>query len=300
MAGQKPTGDQETQAPQVPSEFRLALRAMARDRVASAGLVIVLLTVLVAALAPYLSPYDPYEAHRAAGRLLPPLTPGHLLGTDGQARDVLSRLIWGTRAALPVALTPILVSSLLGLLIGIVAGYFRGYLGATLMRFLDVIFAFPGVLLAVAISAIMGAGMANVILAMSIVLLPFVGRIAYVETVAVSQQDFVEAARVSGASTTGVLFREILPNVVNPVIVFGTTSLGAMLVLAAGLSFLGVGVQPPTPDWGIMAAEGRVILRSAPWIALLPGLVIVVVAVACNVAGDGIRDTLDPRQRHRR
>ncbi|MFO1059048.1 MAG: ABC transporter permease [Dongiaceae bacterium] len=287
-------------SPRRRSEVVLALRAMTRDRLALAGLIVLLLTFLVALLAPLLSPYDPYEAHRAVGRLAPPLTPGHLLGTDGQARDVLSRVIWGSRVAIPTALIPILVSSTLGLAVGIAAGYFRGVVAGVLMRLLDVIFAFPGVLLAVAIAAILGAGMTNAVLAMSIVLLPFVSRIVYVETVRVSQQEFVQAARLAGSSTWAVLREEVLPNILSPVIVFGTTSLGGMLVLSAGLSFLGVGVQPPTPDWGIMASEGRVVLRIAPWISIVPGLVVIVVAVACNLAGDGIRDALDPRQRRRR
>jgi peptide/nickel transport system permease protein len=287
-------------APRRRSELVLALRAMTRDRLALAGLIVLLLTFVTALLAPLISPYDPYEAHRAVGRLAPPLTRGHLLGTDGQARDVLSRVIWGSRVAIPTALIPILASSLLGLAIGMAAGYFRGMVAGLLMRLLDIIFAFPGVLLAVAIAAILGAGMTNAVLAMSIVLLPFVSRIVYVETVRVSRQEFVEAARLAGESTWAVLREEVLPNILSPVIVFGTTSLGGMLVLSAGLSFLGVGVQPPTPDWGIMASEGRVVLRIAPWISLVPGLVVIVVAVACNLAGDGIRDALDPRQRRRR
>ena len=187
-----------------------------------------------------------------------------------------------------------------GLLLGLVAA-FAGRLGtAFIMRSLDVVFAFPGVLLAVAVAAIMGPGMMNVMLAMSIVLLPYVTRIVHVETVRILQMDFIEAATVCGTGRTRLLFRELLPNVVGPVIVYGTTSLGGMLVLAAGLSFLGAGVQPPTADWGIMASDGRVVLSNAPWVSILPGLVIVIVAVACNFAGDGLRDALDPRQRTRR
>lgn len=273
---------------------------MAKDRLALTGIVVLIATILMAVLAPWISPYDPDAAHREIGRLAPPLTAGHLLGTDGQARDVLSRIIWGSRVAVPTAMVPILVSSVLGLAVGIVAGYFRGVVGSVVMRTLDVVFAFPGVLLAVAIAAILGPGMANAMVAMSIVLLPFVGRIVYVETVEVSRQDFIEASLVGGMGTPAVLVRDVLPNVLSPVIVFGTTSLGAMIVLGAGLSFLGVGVQPPTADWGIMASDGRTVLASAPWISMVPGIVIVVVAVACNFAGDGVRDALDPRQRTRR
>jgi ABC-type dipeptide/oligopeptide/nickel transport system permease subunit len=282
------------------SEWRLALVALARDRVALAGVLIILAVIVSAVAAPWISPYDPDMPQRGASRLAPPLIPGHLLGTDDQGRDVLSRLIWGARIAIPTALTPILTSSVVGLAAGLVAGYVRGVAGGVIMRMMDVIFAFPAVLLAVAIAAILGPGIANAVIAMSIVLLPFVARIVYVETVKVSRQDFVEAARVCGSGTFSILMRDILPNILSPVIVFGTTSLGAMLVLAAGLSFLGVGVQPPKADWGVMAAAGRTVLSTAPWVSLVPGVVIIIVAVACNFAGDGVRDALDPRQRVRR
>lgn len=282
------------------SELALAWAAMAKDRLAVTGLVVFAVAVLAAVLAPLVSPYDPNVASESAGRLAPPFTPGHPLGTDGQGRDVLSRIIWGGRVSIPTAVAPIVLSSVAGLVLGLVAA-FAGRLGtAFIMRSLDVVFAFPGVLLAVAVAAIMGPGMMNVMLAMSIVLLPYVTRIVHVETVRILQMDFIEAATVCGTGRTRLLFRELLPNVVGPVIVYGTTSLGGMLVLAAGLSFLGAGVQPPTADWGIMASDGRVVLSNAPWVSILPGIVIVVVAVACNFAGDGLRDALDPRQRTRR
>ena len=282
------------------SELGLAWAAMAKDRLAVAGLVIFAAAVLAAVLAPLVSPYHPDVASETAGRLAPPFTTGHPLGTDGQGRDVLSRIIWGGRVSIPTAVAPIVLSSVAGLVLGLVAA-FTGRIGtAFIMRGLDVVFAFPGVLLAVAVAAIMGPGMMNVMLAMSIVLLPYVTRIVHVETVRILRMDFIEAATVSGTGRARLLFREVLPNVVGPVIVFGTTSLGGMLVLAAGLSFLGAGVQPPTADWGIMASDGRVVLSNAPWVSILPGLVIVLVAVACNFAGDGLRDALDPRQRTRR
>jgi peptide/nickel transport system permease protein len=282
------------------SELRLALAAVARDRLAVAGVAVLLVVVAASLLAPWISPYSPTEADLAAGRLAPPLTPGHFLGTDGQSRDVLSRLIWGGRVSLPIAAVPILLSSSFGLVLGLLAGYAGGWVGSVIMRALDVVFAFPGVLLAIAVAAIMGPGMMNCMLAMTIVITPYVARLVYGEAVRLVRSEFVDAARVGGARTIGVLWREILPNVIGPVIVYGTTSLGGMVVFAAGLSFLGVGVQPPTPDWGIMAADGRVVLRQAPWVSLIPGLVIVIVAVACNFAGDGLRDALDPRQRRRR
>ena len=282
------------------SEIALALRAVAKDKLAVAGTLILLAAILVAVAAPLISPYGPNEVTENAVRLSPPLTPGFILGTDGQGRDILSRIIWGGRVSIPIAAAPIAVSSVLGLILGLTAGFAGGLLGGFIMRSLDVLFAFPGVLLAVAVATIMGSGMMNVTLAMSIVLLPWVARIVYVETVSTLQMEFIDAAKACNAGPIRILFRELLPNVISPVIVFGTTSLGAMIVFAAGLSFLGAGVQPPTADWGIMASDGRSVVALAPWISVIPGTVIVIVAVACNFAGDGLRDALDPRQRTRR
>jgi ABC-type dipeptide/oligopeptide/nickel transport system permease subunit len=282
------------------SGLQLALLALTKDKLALAGTVVVLLAIGVALGAPWVSPYDPNAADMTVGRLAPPLTPGHLLGTDGQGRDILGRLIWGGRVSLPIAAVPILASSVLGLALGLIAGWLQGPVSAVIMRTLDVIFAFPGVLLAVAVAAIMGPGMMNAMLAMSIVVLPYVARIVYVETVNLRGATFIEAARVCGMTPFAIVLREVLPNVLSPVIVYGTTSLGALVVFAAGLSFLGVGVQPPTADWGIMASNGREVLISAPWVSLVPGTTIVIVAVALNFMGDGLRDALDPRLRTRR
>jgi peptide/nickel transport system permease protein len=282
------------------SEFLLALSAMARDKLALAGTIILVIVVLATILAPWISPYSPTEAHRAVGRLAPPLTPGHFLGTDGQSRDVLSRLIWGGRVSLPVAAVPILLSSVFGLALGLLASQIGGWIGGVIMRFFDVLFAFPGVMLAIAVAATLGSGMMNCMIAMTIVITPYVGRLVYTEAIRLRRSEFVDAARIAGIGLWGIVWREILPNILSPVIVYGTTSLGGMVVFAAGLSFLGVGVQPPTADWGIMAADGRVVLRNAPWVSLIPGLMIVIVAVACNFAGDGLRDALDPRQRRQR
>jgi peptide/nickel transport system permease protein len=282
------------------SELLLALSAMSRDKLALASTIFLIIVILVTILAPWISPYSPTEAHRDVGRLAPPLTSGHLLGTDGQSRDVLTRLIWGGRVSLPVAAVPILLSSAFGLILGLLASQMGGWIGALIMRFFDVLFAFPGVMLAIAVAATLGPGMMNCMIAMTIVITPYVGRLVYTEAVRLRHSEFVDSARIAGVGLWGIVWREILPNILSPVIVYGTTSLGAMVVFAAGLSFLGVGVQPPTADWGIMAADGRVVLRNAPWVSLIPGLMIVIVAVACNFAGDGLRDALDPRQRRQR
>jgi peptide/nickel transport system permease protein len=298
-AGDEPEGTLEP-ARRHRSGLELALLAISKDYLALGGTVVTVLVVIITILAPWISPYDPNDADYDIGRLAPLFAPGHLLGTDGQARDILSRLIWGGRVSLPIAALPILLSSVFGLFLGLIAGWYSGILSAVIMRTLDVIFAFPAVLLAVAIAAILGSGMANASLSMAIVLLPYVARIVYVDTIRLRGSTFIEAARISGMRPVGIILREVVPNVLSPIIVYGTTALGGMVVFAAGLSFLGVGVQPPAADWGIMASDGRDVLLSAPWVSLIPGATIVVVAVALNFLGDGLRDALDPRLRARR
>ena len=279
------------------SQLRLALRALGRDRLALSGVVVVVLSVLIALAAPVLGLPDPTMADYDVGRLAPMGTPGHLLGTDGQARDVLSRLVWGSRVSIPIAVVPVIVSAVLGLILGLTAGMSGRWVSEIIMRFQDVLFAFPPVLLAIAMATVMGPGMMNVMLAISVVVTPFMARVVYVETVAIRSKEYVEAARASGTPGVRLLVREVVPNVLPPLIVYGTTTIGGLIVLASGLSFLGVGIQPPTADWGIMTADGRTVLREAPHVATIPGITIVIVALAFNVAGDGVRDALDPRRR---
>ena len=279
------------------SRLRLALRALGRDRLALSGVVVVVFSVAVAFAAPILGLPDPTMADFDIGRLAPIGTPGHLFGTDGQARDVLSRLVWGSRVSIPIAVVPVLVSAVLGLILGLTAGMSGGWVSEVIMRAQDVLFAFPPVLLAIAMATVMGPGMMNVMLAISVVVTPFMARVVYVETLAIRSKEYVEAARAAGTPGVRLLVREVIPNVLPPLIVYGTTTIGGLIVLASGLSFLGVGIQPPTADWGIMTADGRTVLREAPHVATIPGITIVLVALAFNVAGDGIRDALDPRRR---
>jgi len=279
------------------SQLRLALRALSRDRLALSGVIVVVFFVVAAVAAPVLGLPDPTMADYDIGRLAPIGTPGHLFGTDGQARDVLSRLVWGSRVSIPIAVVPVLVSAVLGLVLGLTAGMSGRWTSEIIMRSQDVLFAFPPVLLAIAMATVMGPGMMNVMLAISVVVTPFMARVVYVETVAIRSKEYVEAARAAGTPGVRLLVREVIPNVLPPLIVYGTTTIGGLIVLASGLSFLGVGIQPPTADWGIMTADGRTVLREAPHVATIPGITIVVVALAFNVAGDGIRDALDPRRR---
>jgi ABC-type dipeptide/oligopeptide/nickel transport system permease subunit len=276
-----------------PSRTRLAVRAFARDRVAVVALVVLLVVVLASVLAPLLAPFSPTTGD-AGLRLEGIGTPGHPLGLDGQGRDVLSRLLWGGRNSLAVA---VLVVFPVALLAGLVAGYTRGHVGDVIMRLLDVLFAFPLVLLAIALAAVLGAGLGNVMLAIGITLIPYMARVAYTTTVQEVGKEYVEAARASGATTRDLLLRELVPNVVSALLVYATTLCGLMIVVAAGLSFLGVGVIPPTPDWGIMTSDGASVLLEGKFhVATIPGLVILVVALSFNLIGDGLRDALDPRK----
>ncbi|MGX1101145.1 ABC transporter permease [Amorphus sp. MBR-141] len=288
--------EREAKVARPESSLRLFWLALKRDKVAMVSAIFLAVVVVVTVFAPVIAPYSPYEADPSL-RLQPPGTPGHLLGLDGQGRDILSRLIYGGRVSLPVALIPVSIATLISVALGLVAGFYRRGLGEVIMRVLDVFYAFPTVMLAIAIAGILGPGMANVMLSIVIVLIPYITRVVYTTTMVVSQEDFVQAARACGASNARILFREVLPNILSPVIVYGTTTMGLQVVFAAGLSFLGLGVQPPIADWGIMTADGRTVLSLAPHVSAIPGLMLLFVALAFNLVGDGLRDALDPRLR---
>ncbi len=277
-----------------PAQRGWRLKSFARDRGALAAAIFLMAVVLVVVLAPVLSPYTPDEADNLA-RNAPMGTAGHLLGTDQQGRDMLARLLYGGRVSLIVGVVPTVVAGLIGLALGMVAGFFRGLADQVIMRCLDVIFAFPMVLLAIAIAGAMRPGVLTEVIAITVVLIPYFARLARTATDSVMPMPFIEAARAAGGSSFTLLTRYVLPNVFSPVVVYATTLMGLMIVVGSGLSFLGLGVQPPTADWGAMVAEGRVVLRKAPHVTVLPGILILVVSLAFNFIGDGIRDALDPR-----
>jgi ABC-type dipeptide/oligopeptide/nickel transport system permease subunit len=290
------TAPSNTEAATPTSAWRLGLRAFGRDRVAVASAVFLLLVVLASICAPLLTPYSPTMGD-PVNRLAGIGTEGHPLGLDGQGRDILSRLLYGGRNSLVVAVVPVLVVFPIALMIGLFAGYKRSRAGELLMRILDVLFAFPLVLLAIALSAVLGAGLGNVMLSIGITLVPYMARVAYTATVQESGKEYIEAARAYGANVGHLMFRELAPNVVANLTVYATTLCGLMIVVAAGLSFLGVGVVPPTADWGIMTSDGSsVLLEGIYHIATIPGIVILLVALSFNLVGDGIRDALDPRK----
>jgi peptide/nickel transport system permease protein len=256
---------------------------------------VLVLLILFVLVAPVVATQDPL-ATNTARRLAPPFSPSYILGSDELGRDIYSRLAFGGRTSLVVALVPVLVATVIGGLLGLTAGYVRK-LDAPIMRSMDVLLAFPSVLLAIGINAALGPGVTNLMIALVIVCIPAVARVLRSAALQASHLDYVLAARAVGSSGTRIALTHVLPNAVAPVIVFASLETGRMLILASGLSFLGLGVQPPAPDWGAMLATGRQYMSIAPHVATVPGLVIFVVAVAINTLGDGVRDASDPRLR---
>ena len=269
------------------------LRRLVRHRGAVAGLVILGVLALLAIGAPWLSPRDPIKtAPRAA---LQPPGSGYLLGSDQFGRDVASRVLHGARLSLVVGLISVSIAVGIGTPIGLVSGYYGGRLDAVLMRVIDVLLAFPGILLALAIVSVLTPGLGNVMIAVGLAAVPTYARLVRASVLSAREQVYVEAARAIGGRDRTILTRYILPNVVAPLIVTATLGLGTAILSAAALSFLGLGSQPPTAEWGRMLAEGRDFLREAWWISTFPGLGIMLTVLAMNLLGDGLRDLLDPR-----
>ena len=275
-----------------PSTFALILN----NRLAAAGLVILAVIVLAALAAPILPLVDP-NATEPANRLAPLFSENHILGTDALGRDMLSRLIWGTRVSLLVGFSASLIAALFGSAIGLVAGYAGGRTDQILMRLIDLMMAFPYILLALAIVAILGPGLINALYAIAIVNVPFFARNIRGITVGLARREFVDAARLSGKGPLRILWSDILPNVLPTIVITLSTTVGWMILETAGLSFLGLGAQPPQADLGSMLGDGRKVMFTAPTISLVPGLMIFLIVMSINLIGDGIRDALDPRLR---
>ncbi|MCV0393905.1 MAG: dipeptide/oligopeptide/nickel ABC transporter permease/ATP-binding protein [Rhizobiaceae bacterium] len=272
------------------------LRLIARNRLALAGMCVLAVLVLIALAAPILPLPDP-DATEPANRLLLPMSVGHLLGTDALGRDILSRLVWGMRVSLAVGISATLVAALLGSAIGLAAGYAGGWTDSILMRGIDMVMAFPYILLALAIVAVLGPGLVNALYAIAVVNIPFFARNIRGVTLGLARREFVDAARLSGKSNLRIVTGEILPNVMPVIVVTMSTTVGWMILETAGLSFLGLGAQPPQADLGSMLGEGRKILFNAPHVSIAPGLLIFVLVMSINLVGDGVRDALDPRLR---
>jgi peptide/nickel transport system permease protein len=252
------------------------------------------LLALAAIFAPLVSPESPI-AGTVASRLLSIGSHGHLLGTDGEGRDILSRLIWGARPSLLEGMVPVVIAGVVGTVLGLTAGLGGRRVHTAIMRSLDVLYSFPAVLLAIALAAALGAGVGNDILALSIVLIPPIARVAETEVARLRNADFMEAARASGASWPAIAWRQVLPNITPVLLVYCTALVGLAIVFAGGLSFLGLGIAPPHPEWGAMLNDLDQDLYTAPVLTLIPALMILITALAFNVLGDGLRDYLDIR-----
>lgn len=271
-------------------------RVLRRSKLALAGLVIVGGLVLLAIAGPTIAPYDPNDLNVRQRTLAPSFA--HPFGTDDRGRDVLSRVLYGARVSLQVGVIAVGISATAGTLLGAASGYFGGWTDEVIMRATDVLFAFPGILLAIAIMAVLGPSVTNAMIALGIVYTPIFARITRGAVLAIRTEVFVEAAHACGAGATRVLGRHILPNVLAPIIVETTLSLAFAILAEAALSFLGLGTPPPAPSWGRMLSEGRDFIRDAPWMGLFPGLAIVLAVMGFNFLGDGLRDALDPRLKH--
>lgn len=271
-----------------------ALRGVLANPSLAIGLAIMLVIVFAAVFADWISPFDPLRANPLA-RYRGLFSGWNILGTDELGRDILSRLIHGTRYALLVAIVPTVIALFIGGFLGVVAGYVGGFVDTVIMRFFDIMFAFPGILLALGISAALGPGLSSMIIAMVVVTVPAFGRIVRGAVLGVKEEVFIEASHAMGFKDGRIALRHILPNILGPAIVYGTLQTGRNVILSSSLSFLGLGPQPPSPEWGLMLSSGRTALATAAHVATIPGLAIVVLAVAFNLVGDGARDYLDPR-----
>ncbi|WP_138469602.1 ABC transporter permease [Poseidonocella sp. HB161398] len=264
------------------------------NTLAMVGLGILVALLLCAALAPWIAPHDPY-AQDLAMRLKPLGTPGHLLGTDSLGRDILSRLIFGSRITLYIVTLVALIAPVAGLLVGTVAGYAGGAWDAVLMRITDIFLAFPRLVLALAFVAALGAGIENAVLAISLTAWPPYARLARAETLTIRNSDFISAIRLQGAGPVQIITQHIWPLCLSSLIVRVTLDMAGIILAAAGLGFLGLGAQPPSPEWGAMISEGRRFILDHWWVATVPGLAIFTVSLAFNLLGDGLRDVLDPK-----
>ena len=280
------------EAQRSPGYWQRVLTRLLADKLAMVAGGVVLVLLGLALFGPWLAPADPYQASMMK-RLAPIGSPGYLLGSDELGRDMLSRLIVGARLSLFMGLTPVLLAFIIGSAIGILAGYAGGWLNALIMRTIDVFYAFPSVLLAIALSGALGAGIFNSLLSLTIVFIPQIARVAEAVTAQAKGRDYVEAARASGANALAIVRVHVLGNVLGPIFVYATSLIAVSLILASGLSFLGLGVKPPEPEWGLMLNTLRTAIYVQPWIAALPGVMIFITSIAFNLLSDGLRSAMD-------
>lgn len=279
-------------APQTP---RVSVGQLRRRPLVIAAMLVLAIFVLLALGGPVFAPHDPTAL--IPGAVLRPPSRAFLLGTDELGRDLLSRVIYGARISLRIGVVTIAIALVLGTAIGLLAGFYVGVVDGVLMAVMEVLLAFPQILLAMAILAMLGPSLTNAMVAVGLSAVPVYARTARAATLGVRAMDYVEAARAMGAGDRRILTRHVLPNMISPIVVLATAGVGIAILIAAGLSYLGLGAQPPTPEWGAMLSEARAYLRSAWWMATYPGLAITLVVVSLNLCGDWLRDLLDPRLR---
>jgi peptide/nickel transport system permease protein len=277
------------------SQLAVIFRQLKRNKLAIVGVVIVILVALTAMFAPFIAPHS-YRELNILNRLSPP-SKEYPLGTDHLGRCVLSRIIYGSRIALLIGVIIVAISATIGVTLGLISGHYGGIIDSIIMRLVDITLAFPVLVLAIAVAGALGPGLVNVMIALGIVGWSGYARLVRGQVLSVKENEYIEAAKAVGTSNIRIIFRHILPNVAGPIIVVATLSMPWALLAASALSFLGIGAQPPTPDWGAILAEGRGFLRRAPWIATFPGLAIMITVLGFNFFGDGLRDALDPRLR---
>ena len=277
------------------SEFRRFYRVFFGRGVVVFGIVVLLAFIIVAILAPFVAPYDPYEPSLGQGLLGP--SKEHLLGTDALGRDTLSRIIYGSRTSMMIGLIVVFAAAIIGVGLGLVAGYYGGWVHTVIMRLVDAIMAFPMILLALVIAAILGGGIKNVIIALTVGLVPIYARLMCGQVITGKENDYIMAERAMGAGSMHIMVRHLIPNCFPPLIVLITMMLGATILAEAGLSFLGIGVEAPIAAWGSMVSDGRDYLMRAPMLSFAPGFTLMLVVFSFNMVGDGLRDALDPRLR---
>jgi ABC-type dipeptide/oligopeptide/nickel transport system permease subunit len=289
------------------SLFRVTLRSIIRQRSAIIGGTILIFLILVAIFAPLIAPFDPEEVLIGKEDIkkrsdpcihlfgCPEDQPQHILGTDGNVRDVFSRIVYGTRISLFIGFSTVGFAIVIGTLLGAIGGYLGGWVDNLIMRFMDVLMAFPSLLLAIAIVTVMGRGLQNALLAIAIVSIPRYARVIRGSVLSIKEQEYVSASRALGGGHAHILFRRILPNAIPPLIVQGTLGIANAILEAAALSFLGLGAQPPTPEWGTMLGSERNQVFTAPHLVFFPGLAIMLTVLSFNLLGDGLRDAIDPR-----
>jgi peptide/nickel transport system permease protein len=282
-------------APSATGFWADTLRRVVRNRAAVVGGILVAIFVAAALLAPVLAPYEPLKG-RLVQRLQPPST-AHWLGTDELGRDLLSRVLYGARISLQIQMAAVGLALVAGTALGLMAGYVGRWADQFIMRFMDILMAFPGIFLALAIIAALGTGLGNVIIATGIYLVPQFARVVRASILSLKEMEFVQAARALGEGDLAIVFRYLLPNSLAPIIVQTSLRMATVLLTASGLSFLGLGVQPPAPEWGAMLSNARSYMITAPHVATIPGLAIMLVVLGFNLLGDGLRDSLDPRLR---